>query len=78
MHVIIKRNINVIRDYVRHNGKDCNVIMKYNRNVRPKHIKKKHKGNYPDAFSFLTEIIVSELLYFSVVIYKVDINIRPK
>ena len=52
--------------------------MKYNRNVRPKHIKKKHKGNYPDAFSFLTEIIVSELLYFSVVIYKVDINIRPK
>ena len=26
--------------------------MKYNRNVRPKHIKEKHKGNYPDTFSY--------------------------
>ena len=27
---------------------------------------------------FLTEIIVSDLLYFSLVIYKVDINFKPK
>ena len=39
MHVIIINEINVIRDYVRHNAKDCDVIMKYNRNVIPKHIK---------------------------------------
>ena len=49
--------------------------MKYNRTVIPK-----HKGNIRAIVRtpFLTEIIVSDLLYFSVVIYKVDINIRPK
>ena len=51
--------------------------MKYSRNVIPKHIK---KGSIRVIIRtpFLTEIIVSDLLYFSVVIYKVDINIRPK
>ena len=74
---------NVIRDYVRHNVKDCDVIMKYNKNVIPKHIKEReHKGNNYRIIiirtPFLTEIIVSDLLYFSVVLYKVDINIRCK
>ena len=49
--------------------------MKYNRNVIPK-----HKGSIGTAVRtlFLTEIIVSDLRSFSVVINKVDINIRPK
>ena len=62
---------------MRHNGKDCNVIMKYNRNARPKHIKKR-SIRIIIRTPFLTEMIVSELLCFSVIIYKVDINIRPK
>ena len=43
-------------------------------------MKYKHKGSIRAIVRtpFLTEIIVSDLLYFSVVIYKVDINIRPK
>ena len=48
--------------------------MKYNKNVIPK-----HKGSIRAIVRtpFLTEIFVSDLLYFSAVIYKVDINIRP-
>ena len=51
------------------------VIVKYNRNIILK-----HKGSIRAIVRapFLTEIIVSDLLYFSVVIYKVDINVRLK
>ena len=49
--------------------------MIYSRKVIPK-----HKGSIRTIVQtpFFTEIIVSDLLYFSVVIYKVDINIRTK
>ena len=49
--------------------------MEYNGNVILK-----HEGSIRTIVKkpFLTEIIVLDLLYFSVVIYKVDINIRPK
>ena len=67
-----------IRDNVHHNVKDFDVIMKYNGNVIPKHIYKKESIRVIIWTPFLTEIIVSDLLYLSVVIYKVDINIKPK
>ena len=49
--------------------------MKYNRSVLPK-----YKGSIRAIVRtpFHTEIIVSDLIYFSVVIYKVDTNIRPR
>ena len=49
--------------------------MEYNGNVILK-----HEGSIRAIVKkpFLIEIIVLDLLYFSVVMYKVDINIRPK
>ena len=52
-----------MRDYIRHNLKDYDAIIKYNRNVIPKRIK---KGSIRVIIRapLLTEIIVSDLTLF--------------